>query len=164
MILPDGVRIHMNPVAIIKAFIHKARMEAQRDYQVKPVTREGRDPTLTGQETDIPQGWIGMDLDGTLASSEAMATMSTIGPPIPEMMTLLKQLILEGIRVKIFTARAAIPGQIPLIHAWLKENGLPSLEITNVKDFDMIRFYDDRAVQVIPNTGEIVESAKENKK
>jgi hypothetical protein len=30
---------------------------------------------------------------------------------------------------------------------------LPDLEVTNAKDMDMIELWDDRAVQVIPNTG-----------
>ena len=38
------------------------------------------------------------------------------------------------------------------------KNNFPDLEITNVKDYDMIRLYDDRAVQVIANTGEIVKN------
>jgi hypothetical protein len=35
----------------------------------------------------------------------------------------------------------------------LKDNGFPDLEITNVKDPAMKRIYDDRAVQVLANTG-----------
>ena len=35
----------------------------------------------------------------------------------------------------------------------VEKQGLPSLEITNAKDMDMIELWDDRCVQVIPNTG-----------
>ena len=56
--------------------------------------------------------------------------------------------------VKIVTARAQDPDQaIPPIREWLKKHGLPELEITNAKDMDMIELWDDRCVQVVPNTG-----------
>ncbi len=72
------------------------------------------------------------------------------------MLALVKEMIDQGKRVKIFTARASDPEQHDLIQEWLKEHGLPELEITNVKDYGMIRLYDDRAVQVIANTGDLV--------
>lgn len=40
--------------------------------------------------------------------------------------------------------------------AWLVKHGLPDLEVTNVKDFAMLELWDDRCVQVLPNTGEQV--------
>lgn len=82
--------------------------------------------------------------------------MSRIGPPVPVMVNRVLDMISNGWRVKIFTARASDPGQIDLIQGWLRGNGLPDLEITNVKDYNMVKLYDDRAVQVIANTGEIV--------
>jgi len=59
----------------------------------------------------------------------------------------------SGITVKIVTARAEDPEEVAAIQAWLQEHGLPSMEITNKKDFGMIQLWDDRAVQVEPNTG-----------
>jgi hypothetical protein len=61
-------------------------------------------------------------------------------------------------RVKIMTARAATEMNIPPIQEWLIKNGFvwecgSPLEITNVKDFQMIQLWDDRAVEVIHNTG-----------
>jgi hypothetical protein len=106
------------------------------------------------------KGWIGIDLDGTLARSDNRSDRG-IGNPVPKMMTRLNHLIQEGYRIKIFTARASDPAEIILIKKWLTENGLPELEITNVKDYGMMLLYDDRAIQVITNTGEIVESARE---
>jgi hypothetical protein len=79
------------------------------------------------------------------------------------MVKLAAKLTDEGVTVKIFTARASDPQQVPKIHRWLRDNGLPEFEVTNVKDFEMIRLYDDRAVQVIANTGEIVEPAGMNR-
>lgn len=43
-----------------------------------------------------------------------------------------------------------------LVKKWLKENGLSNLEVTNVKDFRMIKLYDDRAVSIEKNTGRIL--------
>jgi hypothetical protein len=105
------------------------------------------------------QGWIGCDLDGTLAEYHGWVGADQIGPPIPLMLARVKQWLAEGKRVKIFTARASVPAQIPPIHKWLAENGLPKLEITNIKDFGMIELWDDRCRQVILNTGELVESS-----
>ncbi|MBU3951695.1 MAG: hypothetical protein KKF12_16290 [Proteobacteria bacterium] len=39
---------------------------------------------------------------------------------------------------------------------WLDENGLPQMEITNVKDYGMQRLYDDRSIKVEKNTGRII--------
>jgi hypothetical protein len=33
------------------------------------------------------------------------------------------------------------------------------LEVTNQKDYDLIRFYDDRAIQMLPNEGQSVRAA-----
>ncbi|HMA67384.1 MAG TPA: hypothetical protein VKO20_06150 [Desulfosalsimonadaceae bacterium] len=106
-----------------------------------------------------PTPWIGVDLDGTLAYFDAESSLAEIGPPVAAMLAKTKELIASGERVKIFTARAADPGQLPLIRKWLQENSLPPLEITNVKDFYMIRLYDDRSIQVEKNTGRILGDA-----
>jgi len=100
--------------------------------------------------------WFGVDLDGTLAVWDSRSTLDRIGPPVPAMVDYVRRMIANGIRVKIFTARAADPAQIPKIQAWLVQNGLPDLEITNVKDYQMERLYDDRAVRVEANTGRIL--------
>ena len=44
--------------------------------------------------------------------------------------------------------------RLALVKAWLKQNGLPDLEVTNTKDFKMIELWDDRAVQVSRNSGQ----------
>lgn len=101
---------------------------------------------------DFPfDGWIGVDLDGTLATSTD--SIDTIGAPIPEMAERLLRWHRSGIKVKIFTARASTPKQVPLIRAWLADNQLPDLEITNVKDQSMWEVWDDKAVEVIRDTG-----------
>lgn len=97
--------------------------------------------------------WIAVDLDGTLAKYGDWKGIHHIGEPIPKMMDRVHNWIDNGITVKIFTARAANPETIPTIKDWLKKHGLPDLEVTNCKDMDMIELWDDRAVQVITNTG-----------
>jgi hypothetical protein len=97
--------------------------------------------------------WIGVDLDGTLAKHDLWVSKFHIGKPVPQMMKRVKNWIDHGIRVKIVTARASDPEGIPPVKSWLKKQGLPELEVTNEKDFSMIELWDDRAIQVIPNTG-----------
>ncbi len=113
-------------------------------------------------EFPIKTPWIGVDLDGTLAEWHGWSHDKKIGKPIAPMMErMYKWLHTPGLEVKIFTARAAMNAdvEIPRIHAWLAEHGLPKLEVTCSKDMFMIELWDDRAVSVIPNTG-IAVSAK----
>lgn len=53
------------------------------------------------------EGWIGFDLDGTLAKYDGWKGFDHIGDPIGPMVTLLKKLHAEGTKVKILTARVA---------------------------------------------------------
>lgn len=99
------------------------------------------------------KGWIGCDLDGTLAEYDGWKGADHIGAPIPAMLERVKRWIANGNEVRIFTARCSEPAAIPPISAWLAEVGLPPLQITNVKDFAMDELWDDRVVQVAPNTG-----------
>lgn len=104
-------------------------------------------------------GWIGVDLDGTLAEYHGWKGPTHIGPPIPKMMARVEKWIGQGRIVKIVTARVA-PGKgdeaecLAAIRDWLWRNGLVGLEIVHAKDHKMIELWDDRVVQVIPNTGE----------
>jgi len=103
-----------------------------------------------------PGPWYGVDLDGTLAVWNENSTLNRIGAPIPAMVDMVRRMVDNGIRVKIFTARACDPAQIPKIQTWMNRNGLPDLEITNVKDYYMERLYDDRAIRVERNTGRLL--------
>jgi len=123
-----------------------------------PVTDENK----FGEEAEEKQ-WIGVDLDGTLAMAEPWQGFEHIGKPVPNMVKRLNVWVGMGYTVKIVTARAADPEvAIPPIKAWLKKHGLPDLEVTNAKDMDMIELWDDRAVQVIPNTGNPVTPMQAN--
>ena len=97
--------------------------------------------------------WKGVDLDGTLAEYDGWKGKENIGRVIPKMLDRIKAWDEAGIKVKIFTARAADPESVPFIKTWLEENGIGQLEITNVKDMFMEELWDDRAVQVLENTG-----------
>ena len=59
----------------------------------------------------------------------------------------------NGEDVRIFTARASVPEQIPYVQQWCKKHFGRELPVTNVKDFAMDCLWDDRAIQVIMNTG-----------
>lgn len=109
--------------------------------------------------------WVGVDLDGTLAQYNGWMGPDHIGPPVPKMVERIRHFLnVEKLDVRIFTARMAgdregISPKVTklLIQDWLeRECGLPRLEVTNVKDFYMVELYDDRAVQVEFNTGEVI--------
>ena len=106
------------------------------------------------------QHWVAMDLDGTLAYYDYWRGYKHIGKIIPKAKKLLLEEIENGIKnnyiVKIFSARACVPEHKQYVEQWLKDNGLPELEVTNIKDHGMRRLYDDRAIQIKRNTGEIV--------
>lgn len=98
-------------------------------------------------------GWIAVDLDGTLAYYDIWRGEDHIGKPIPDMAFRVKKWLIEGKDVRIFTARASVPSQIPFIEKWCETHFGRKLPVTNVKDFAMIELWDDRAIQIIPNTG-----------
>lgn len=100
--------------------------------------------------------WIGVDLDGTLAKYDGWQGPNHIGEVVPEMLERIRGWLAEGTCVKIFTARACIPEQIPPVKKWLEKHNL-NLEITNVKDYGMVELWDDRCVQVKTNTGQRID-------
>lgn len=100
-------------------------------------------------------GWIGVDLDGTLAHYTTWKGAHHIGEPIPAMVERVKAWLAEGEDVRVFTARAhqASPGALAAIEAWCLAHLGQVLPITNMKDMKMRELWDDRAVQVEKNTG-----------
>lgn len=108
-------------------------------------------------------GWIGVDLDGTLAKYTKYKGATHIGDPIPAMAARVRRWVGRGKKVKIFTARADDEKSVNAIKKWLKKHDLPDLEVTNLKDKNMIELWDDRAVQVKKNTGERVAEAEDPK-
>ena len=116
-------------------------------------------------------GWIGVDLDGTLAAIyPGEWDGSSIGAPVPAMLDRVKRWLEEGCNVRIMTARVAVVDwqgvaeaarQRKLIEDWCYEHLGYFLEITATKDYTMVALWDDRAVQVEPNTGRRMDGAEE---
>jgi hypothetical protein len=103
--------------------------------------------------------WVGVDLDGTLSRTDNPGHFSPpypLGEPIPEMIAVVQSLLQASVTVKIFSARACEPESVPIVQAWAEKHGLGRLDVTNLKDYDLIRFYDDRAIQMVPNAGKSV--------
>ncbi len=113
------------------------------------------------------QPWIGVDLDGTLAEYEKFVHHTHIGKPIPLMVERVKGWLQEGKIVKIFTARVS-PGHSEselkevkeAIDVWTFLVFGQILPVTCNKDYEMVELWDDRAVQVEPNTGRIVQEVE----
>lgn len=98
-------------------------------------------------------GWIGVDLDGTLAHFDGWSD-GKIGKPIPAMIKRVMTWLAEGKEVRIVTARVADCNErewwkiaVPIMH-WCIDNLGCILPITHEKDYEMIQMWDDRAVQV----------------
>lgn len=108
------------------------------------------------------RGWIGVDLDGTLAHYDGWKGEDHVGAPIPAMLARVKGWLAEGREVRIFTARVSTPDAEELaavrgaIDAWCDLHIGQRLTVTCTKDYAMIELWDDRAVQVRMNTGEPV--------
>jgi hypothetical protein len=109
------------------------------------------------------QGWIGVDLDGTIAEYTEWKGATVIGRPLGPMLMRVKLLLEAGYDVRIFTARISEPDPairrqvIDFIDAWCVKYIGEVLPITNVKDYDLIELYDDRARQMVPNTGQTLQ-------
>ena len=109
------------------------------------------------------RGWIGVDLDGTLATHDGKQ-LKRIGEPIPAMVERVKMWLREGREVRIVTARAArtsfhiflYRAEKTQIEQWCLEHIGQALQIQAHKDYSMIELWDDRAVQVQMNTGKQV--------
>lgn len=104
------------------------------------------------------KGWIGIDLDGTLAEYDGWQGAKNIGKPVPLMVERVKKWIEEGTEVRIFTARVSSNNPdraeaYTTVLNWLIENIGCELNITSEKDYELIELWDDRCVQVIPNKG-----------
>lgn len=101
-------------------------------------------------------GWIGVDLDGTLAHYDGFAGPEHIGEPVVEMVERVQRWLEAGLDVRIFTARVCYgdsQGCRPAIEAWCLKHIGRVLPITCEKDYGMIELWDDRCVAVEPNTG-----------
>lgn len=108
-------------------------------------------------------GWIGVDLDGTLAHYTEWTAADIIGEPVPAMVERVKNMLRLGYHVKLVTARASSNGTVGrdldaakfriAATNWMIDHLGVALPITSAKDYAMIELWDDRAVQVLSNTG-----------
>lgn len=109
------------------------------------------------------RGWIGVDLDGTLAHYDEWVGVEHIGEPVPLMVERVKGWLAEGITVKIVTARVGDrdnPQEVlaarVAITKWCRLHIGKVLPITHEKDYGMYELWDDRAVTVEKNTGRVI--------
>ena len=130
----------------------------------------------------MTQGWIGVDLDGTLAYYDHWRGPHHIGDPIPAMLNRVKSWLAEGKDVRIFTARVeggTVARSMGLpdgetgrevhevarhIQLWCQKHIGKILPITCCKDFGMRELWDDRCVQVISNTGRTIADELESER
>ena len=115
--------------------------------------------------TETEDAWIGVDLDGTLAHYDGWKGVDKIGKPIEKMQARVLKWLAAGEDVRIMTARASNTGDdqakaMAAIKKWCKKHLGRELPVTNEKDMFMKELWDDRAIQVVPNTGERVDGKK----
>lgn len=120
-----------------------------------------------------PAGWVGFDLDGTLAHYDHWRGIEHIGDPVPAMVDLVKQYLKAGVEVRIFTARVARELDLfndestkadyeeadlvrTTIGKWCEQHIGQLLPVTCSKDMHMALLYDDRCFQVEQNTGTLI--------
>lgn len=111
---------------------------------------------------------IGCDFDKTMAHYED-GDIDKLGPehvgePIPEMVEKIKQALADGAEVYVFTARVN-PGDgtfkkalnatksYVVISEWCQRNIGTVLPITHEKSWRWSEIWDDKAKEVLPNTG-----------
>ena len=111
----------------------------------------------------MSEGWIGVDLDGTLAEYHDWSGGFSIGRPVPAMIERVKNWLAAGAEVKIMTARVSskVPKNIltrqqALIKSFCLWQFGRELEATAEKDYAMIELWDDRVHKVEKNTGRIL--------
>jgi hypothetical protein len=115
------------------------------------------------------RGWVGVDLDRTLAYYERWIDVAHVGAPIGPMMERVRQVLAaDQYDVRIMTARVSPTSHPPdsvrdarhYIELWCREHFGRTLEVTCEKDADMVELWDDRAVGVEENTGTLLSPSR----
>lgn len=125
----------------------------------------------------MSEGWIGVDFDGTLAHYDQWTAWNKFGAPLLPMVVRVKRWLKEGREVRIVTARVRPEGgdfecmttkeridNVKIkaaIEQWCIQYIGQRLEVTCCKDLHMIELWDDRAIQMISNTGRPILEATE---
>ena len=114
-------------------------------------------------------GWVGVDLDRTLAvgiEHQGQFDPLEIGPPVPRMVARVKRWLKVGHPgdathertkdIRIFTARVVDDNEghaTKIIQEWTMRYIGQLLPVQSNKDQHMVAFYDDKARRVEPDTG-----------
>ena len=122
-----------------------------------PPGSENAPPAKKGVGTGKEGGWIAVDWDHTLVTTDpADGDHQTAGEPVPEMVARVKEWLAAGKDVRIFTARVSRPDadrQRRMIEDACRQWFGRELPVTNVKDSHMAELWDDRAVRVARDEG-----------
>lgn len=152
--------VRANPLSAIASAVGNAASVLPQGYARTVIHARRKFSHLLAsvrKSPDAPRGWIGVDLDGTLAYYHGWRGVDEIGPPVPIMLERVKTWLDEGVDVRIFTARVCRRAHRRIatraIGDWCEQHGLPRLPVTNAKDYQMIELWDDRAVRVEINVG-----------
>ena len=126
-------------------------------------------PSFESAPAQMPPPWVGVDLDGTLANYTEFKGWDQIGEPVPAMVSFVKKLLAMGITVKVLTARASVESRAlnnltfeqveKVIQDWTEKHIGMRLPVVTEKGCATICLFDDSAVQVEKNTGNIVGGA-----
>lgn len=123
------------------------------------------------QAAQIQRGWIGVDLDGTLAEwTDGHFTAGKIGDPVPLMADRVRAWLAAGEEIRIFTARVSHTDQSPdevernrtIIEMWTEKHFGVKLKVTCQKDYLMKALWDDVCIQIEKNTGRRVDGKEES--
>lgn len=108
------------------------------------------------------KGWIGVDLDGTLAIRKPGDDPMQIGEPIGPMVRRVMNWLQQGRKVKIFTARMH-PGFPPdpkafkaVLDEWCLRHLGTKMEAAYCKDPCMDALWDNQCFHVESNTGRLI--------
>jgi hypothetical protein len=108
----------------------------------------------------MPQEFIGVDFDGVLVEYHGFQGDGVFGDPIQPMVEKVRSLLREGKDVRIFTSRmcptqpkGTLEKNRQEIQRFCQFHFGQQLWLTALKEPAMKEFYDDRAIQMITNTG-----------
>lgn len=89
---------------------------------------------------------IAIDWDGVIIDHPADLTLkeALTYKPVKDAVEVINQLVKAGFQFYILTARSA--SEHPEIREWLRNNGFPEMEVTNIKRVARV-YVDDRAIR-----------------
>ena len=115
------------------------------------------------EEKSLKKLWIGVDMDGTLATYDAWKGWDHFGEPVKAVVDKIHEWNRQGIQVCIFTARMSkvslernnlTRAQMEsVVQQWCKKHIGYVLPCKTEKDCYMLAFLDDSAVQISKNKG-----------